>query len=163
MPNLFAITPAISKTSLTVASASHTSQPPAHASPPASIFWSPSFQSTYCYFLGGPSQSTMGGCQGSNPYTMISLLLTKTYPNSRVLFQQHHIQSMDQSWVVAFISCMTCGNHVHDAYFHTYLPWCWRGHTTVVKYSLSRVSYEQELTVQYMQHNLSFNTWHQWA
>ena len=72
------------------------------------------------------------------------------YPNSRVLFQQHHIQSMNQSWVVAFISCTMGGNHVYDTYFHTYryLPWCWRSHTTLVKYSLGRVSYEQELTVQ---------------
>ena len=98
MPNLFAITPTSFKSSLTLASTSHTSQPPAHGSSPASIFWSPSFQSTHCYFLGGSSQSTIGGCQGSNPCTIIiSLLLTTTYLNNRVLLQQHHSKHVHES------------------------------------------------------------------
>ena len=123
MSNPLAITPTSFKTSSTVASTSHTSQPPAHASPPASIFWSPFFQSTHCYFLRDPSQSTIRGRQGSDPCTMISLLLTKTYRNRRVLFQQHHIQSMDQSWVVAFISWWRVGNHAYDT--HVFIPTYW--------------------------------------
>ena len=98
MSNPLAITPTSFKTSLTVALTSHTSQPPAHASSPASIFWSPSFQSTHCYSVGGPSQSTIGGCQGSNPCTIIiSLLLTTTYLNNRVLLQQRHSEHVHES------------------------------------------------------------------
>ena len=78
---------------------------------------------------------------------------TKTYPNSRVLLQQHHIQSMNQSWVVASFHFLYDGlgimpmTHMfsHPLTDRLVLK---RPITTVVKYSLATISYELELTVQ---------------
>lgn len=126
MSNPLAITPTSFKTSLTVASTSHTSQLPAHASPPVSIFWSPSFQSTHCYSVGSPSQSTIGGCQGSNPCTIIiiSLLLTTTYLNNRVLLQQRHSEHVLESKLGSSFHFMYDGweSCLWHTYFQTHLP-----------------------------------------
>ena len=59
------------------------------------------------------SQSTIRGRQGSNACTLISLLLAKTYMTNIQLVQLVDSQPLNQSWIVALVSCMLEANQGH--------------------------------------------------
>ena len=63
------------------------------------------------------SQSTIGGCKGSNAWTVISLLLAKTYiylTNKSLPHLNNH-QPLTPSWILAFMSCIIGGNQAYDS------------------------------------------------
>ena len=64
---------------------------------------------TFCKLPVFLSQSTIGGGQGSNACTAISLLAAKTYLTNKSLLQLNNHQSLTPSWILAFISCMMGG------------------------------------------------------
>ena len=93
------------------------------------------------------SQSTIGGRQGSNACTLISLLLAKTYMTNKQLLQLVDTQPLNQSWIVALVSCMLGGNQVYDAYTRNPIYLGVVEAIPLVRNSLGQVNYEEELTV----------------
>lgn len=97
------------------------------------------------------SQSTIGGRQGSNACTVISLLLAKTYIANKPLLQVNSSHPLSQSWLVAFVSCMLGGNKVYDTFISSHnLNPVYLGVVQaipLVRSSLGNISYEEELTV----------------
>ena len=97
------------------------------------------------------SQSTIGGRQGSNACTVISLLLAKTYIANKPLLQVNNSHPLSQSWLVAFVSCMLGGNQVYDTFISSHnLNPVYLGVVQaipLVRSSLGNISYEEELTV----------------
>ena len=70
------------------------------------------------------SQSSIGGHQGSNACTVISLLLAKTHITNKSLLQLNNHQSLTPSWILAFISCIMGGKS--DIWqFHTVTITSW--------------------------------------
>ena len=55
------------------------------------------------------SQSTIGGHQGSNACTVISLLLAKTYLTNKSFLPLKNHQPLTPSWILAFMSCIMGG------------------------------------------------------
>ena len=67
------------------------------------------------------SQSTIGGCQGSNAWTVISLLLAKTYiylTNKSLTHLNNH-QPLTPSWILAFMTCVIGGNQAYGSFMQS--------------------------------------------
>jgi hypothetical protein len=95
------------------------------------------------------SQSTIGGHNGSNACTVISLLLAKTYLTNKLLLQINNSQPLSQNWIVAFISCMLGGNQAYDTFISSHNP-IYLGVVEaipLIRNSLGSLNYEEELTV----------------
>lgn len=95
------------------------------------------------------SQSTIGGRNGSNACTVISLLLAKTYVTNKQLLQINNSQPLSQNWIVAFISCMLGGNQAYDTFISSHNP-IYLGVVEaipLIRNSLGSLNYEEELTV----------------
>ena len=129
---------------------SQMSNTPAHAPSQSSKLQVPPSKAHLVTFWELPvylSQSTIGGRQGSNACTVISLLLAKTYLNNKALMQQHSSKCMNQSWIITFISCMMGGNHVYDTHIFTPTYLGVQEAIPLVRNSLGNLSYEEEVTV----------------
>ena len=93
------------------------------------------------------SQSTIRGCQGSNAYTVISLLLAKTYLTNKSFLQQKNHQPLTPSWILAFKSRMQGGIQPYDSFMQSpSYPGVLEA-MPLVRSSLGSLSYEEELTV----------------
>ncbi|XP_078364800.1 uncharacterized protein LOC144649212 [Oculina patagonica] len=97
------------------------------------------------------SQSTIGGRQGSNACTVISLLMAKTYLTNKSLLQLNNDQPLSPSWILAFMSCMMGGNQVYDRTMQSPSYLGVVEAIPLVRSSLGRVNYEEELTVCFVQ------------
>ena len=87
------------------------------------------------------SQSTIGGHQGSNACTVISLLLAKTHIINKSLLQLNNHQSLTPSWILAFISCIMGGrNQTYESFTQS------QSHLGIVK-AIGSLSCEEELPV----------------
>ena len=67
------------------------------------------------------SQSTIGGCKGSNAWTVISLLLAKTYiylTNKSLTHLNNH-QPLTPSWILAFMTCGIGGNQAYGSFMQS--------------------------------------------
>lgn len=93
------------------------------------------------------SQSTIGGRQGNNACTVISLLMAKTYLTNKSLLTLNNDQPLSPSWILAFMSCMMGGNQVYDRSMQSPSYLGVVEAIPLVRCSLGSVSYEQELTV----------------
>ena len=89
------------------------------------------------------SQSTIGGCQGSNACTVISLLLAKTYLTNKSFLQLKNHQPLTPSWM----SCMMGGSQVYDSFMQSLSYLGVVEAIPLVRSSLVSLSYEKELTV----------------
>ena len=89
------------------------------------------------------SQSTIGGCQGSNACTVISLLLAKTYLTNKSFLQLKNHQPLTPSWM----SCMIGVNQAYDNFMQSLSYLGVVEATPLVRSSLGSLSYEEELTV----------------
>ena len=93
------------------------------------------------------SQSTIGGRQGSNACTVISLLLAKTYLTNKSLIQLKNHQPLTPSWILAFTSCMMGENQAYDSFMQSPSYLGVVEAIPLVRSSLGSLSYEEELTV----------------
>ena len=91
------------------------------------------------------SQSTIGGHQGSNAYTVISLLLAKTYLTNKSSLQLKNYQPLTPSWILAFMSCMMGGNQAYDSFMQSPSYLGVVEAIPLVRSSLYSLSYEEEL------------------
>ena len=118
-PLPFTITQSISTTTPSVAQQqfSNLSVPPQSTSihVPSSTTQSVTFWELPAFL----SQSTIGGCQGSNACTVISLLLAKTYLTNKSFLQLKNHQPLTPSWILAFMSCIMGGNQAYDSFMQS--------------------------------------------
>ena len=89
------------------------------------------------------SQSTIGGCQGSNACTVISLLLAKTYLTNKSFLQLKNHQPLTPSWM----SCMMGGSQVYDSFMQSLSYLGVVEAIPLVRGSLGSLCHEEELTV----------------
>ena len=89
------------------------------------------------------SQSTIGGCQGSNACTVFFLLLAKTYLTNKSFLQLKNHQPLTPSW----ISCMMGRSQVYNSFMQSLSYLGVVEAIPLVRSSLGSLSYEEELTV----------------
>ena len=146
-PLPFTITQSISTTTPSVAQQqfSNLSVPPQSTSihVPSSTTQSVTFWELPAFL----SQSTIGGCQGSNACTVISLLLAKTYLTNKSFLQLKNHQPLTPSWILAFMSCIMGGNQAYDSFMQSPSYLGVVEAIPLVRSSLGSLSYEEELTV----------------
>ena len=146
-PLPFTITQSVSTTTPSVAQQqfSNLSVPPQSTSihVPSSTTQSVTFWELPAFL----SQSTIGGCQGSNACTVISLLLAKTYLTNKSFLQLKNHQPLTPSWILAFMSCMMGGNQAYDSFMQSPSYLGVVEAIPLVRSSLGSLSYEEELTV----------------
>ena len=146
-PLPFTITQSISTTTPSVAQQqfSNLSVPPQSTSihVPSSTTQSVTFWELPAFL----SQSTIGGCQGSNACTVISLLLAKTYLTNKSLLQQNNYQSLTPSWILVFTSCKMGGNQGYDSFVQSQSYLGIVKAIPLVRSSLGSLSYEESITV----------------
>ena len=142
-PLPFTITQSVSTTTPSVAQQqfSNLSVPPQSTSicVPSSTTQSVTFWELPAFL----SQSTIGGCQGSNACTVISLLLAKTYLTNKSFLQLKNHQPLTPSWM----SCMMGGSQVYDSFMQSLSYLGVVEAIPLVRSSLVSLSYEKELTV----------------
>ena len=142
-PLPFTITQSISTTTPSVAQQqfSNLSVPPQSTSihVPSSTTQSVTFWELPAFL----SQSTIGGHQGSNACTVISLLLAKTYLTNKSFLQLKNHQPLTPSWM----SCMMGISQVYDSFMQSLSYLSVVEAVPLVRSSLSSLSYEEELTV----------------
>ena len=147
LPLSFTITQSISTTTPSVAQQqfSNLSVPPQSTSihVPSSTTQSVTFWELPAFL----SQSTIGGHQGSNACTVISLLLAKTYLTNKSLLQQNNYQSLTQSWIIVFTSCKIGGNQGYDSFVQSQPYIGIAKAIPLVRSSLGSLSYEESITV----------------
>ena len=143
LPLPFTITQSISTTTPSVAQQqfSNLSVPPQSTSihVPSSTTQSVTFWELPAFL----SQSTIGGCQGSNACTVISLLLAKTYLTNKSFLQLKNHQPLTPSWM----SCMMGRSQVYDSFMQSLSYLGVVEAIPLVRSSLGSLSYEEELTV----------------
>ena len=142
-PLPFTITQSISTTTPSVAQQqfSNLSVPPQSTSihVPSSTTQSVTFWELPAFL----SQSTIGGCQGSNACTVISLLLAKTYLTNKSFLQLKNHQPLTPSWM----SCMMGGSQVYDSFMQSLSYLGVVEAIPLVRSSLGSLCHEEELTV----------------
>ena len=91
--------------------------------------------------------------EGSNAYTVSSLLLVKTYLTNKSFLQLNNDQPLTPSWILAFMSCMIGwgggggGNQVYDRFVQSPSYLGVAEGAPLVRSSLGGLTYEEELTV----------------
>ena len=93
----------------------------------------------------------LGGHQGSNACTVISLLLAKTYLTNKSFLQLKNHQPLTPSWILAFTSCMMGGNQAYDSFMQSPSFLGVFEAIPLIRSSLGSLSYEDELTVCFFQ------------